>query len=276
VSNCMFCGKPAGLFHNKHHECVEKHESGKRRITDLILEGLSSPAFVGSTASRVRQVAEQSFISESERRELCLAAWSSAVNNALDDGVLSEELETRLVDLKESLSLSSRDLLQTDAWDRMAKSGVLRDLMNGVIPKRARFDGNLPLNFQKGEQVVWTFDRVDYLEDRTRRQYVGGSTGISVRVMKGIYYHVGGFKGQAIDRTERVHVDTGLVAVTTRQIYFSGAKKAFRILYTKIVSFEPFSNGLGIIRDGTSAKPQIFVTHDGWFTYNLVTNLARF
>jgi hypothetical protein len=151
----------------------------------------------------------------------------------------------------------------------------LRDLLNGVIPNRMRFDGNLPLNLQKGEQVVWAFEQVDYLEEKTRRQYVGGSRGISVRVVKGVYYHFGGFRGHAIDRTERVHVDTGLVAITTKQIYFAGAKKAFRIPYTKIVSFEPYSNGVGIMRDAASAKPQLLVTHAGWFTYNLVTNLAR-
>jgi hypothetical protein len=199
----------------------------------------STSGSVESAVGRIKQVAEQSLISESERRDLSLAAWSSAVHNALDGGVLSGEVENRLVDLKEGLSLSSGDLLQTDAWDRMSKSAVLRDLMQGVIPKRMRFDGNLPLNFQKGEQVVWAFDQVDYLEEKTRRQYVGGSRGVSVRVMKGVCYHVGGFKGRAIDRTERIHVDTGLVAVTTKQIYFSGTKKAFRIPYAKIVSFEP-------------------------------------
>jgi hypothetical protein len=214
-------------------------------------------------------------ISEPERKDLFLAAWSLAVDNALDHGVLSEEVEKRLVELKEGLSLSSADLTRTDAWDRMVKSAVLRDLMTGVIPHRMTADGNLRFNFQKREQVVWVFEEVDYLEDKTRRQYVGGSRGVSVCVMKGVYYHIGGFKGHAIDRTERVHVDTGLVAVTTKQIYFVGAKKAFRIPYAKIVSFEPFTNGLGIMRDGVSAKPQIFVTHDGWFSYNLVTNLAR-
>lgn len=275
MSNCIFCGKPAGFFHNEHHECAEKHESGRRQITNLILDIPSSLAPIGSAASRVKEVAEQSFISESERKDLSLAAWSSAVDSSLHNGVLSEEIEKRLVDFKDVLSLSSGDLLRTDAWDRMAKSAVLRDLLNGVIPKRMRFDGNLPLNFQKGEQVVWAFDRADYLEEKARRQYVGGSRGISVRVMKGVYYHVGEFRGHAIDRTELVHVDTGLVAVTTKQIYFSGAKTAFRIPYVKIVSFEPYSNGLGIMRDAASAKPQILVTHDGWFTYNLVTNLAR-
>jgi hypothetical protein len=147
--------------------------------------------------------------------------------------------------------------------------------MSGVIPKRMQFNGSLPLNFQKGEQVVWVFEQVDDLEEKTRREYVGGSRGVSVRVMKGVYYHVGGFKGHALDRTERVHVDTGLVALTTKQIYFSGERKGFRIPYTKILSFEPFTNGLRVMRDALSAKPQIFVTHDGWFTYNLVTNLAR-
>ena len=38
MSNCVFCGKPAGFFHNEHHECAEKHKSGRRQVTNLILE----------------------------------------------------------------------------------------------------------------------------------------------------------------------------------------------------------------------------------------------
>jgi hypothetical protein len=191
VSNCILCGKPAGLLHHQHHECVEKHESGKREITNLILDARSSPASVASTGIRVGQVAQQSFISESEMRDLSLAAWSAAVDNALDRGVVSEQVEKRLVELKEDLSLSSGDLLRTDAWDRLAKSTVLRDLMAGVIPQRIQVDGNLPFNFQKGERVVWAFDEVDYLEDKAHRQYVGGSKGVSIRVMKGVYFTSG-------------------------------------------------------------------------------------
>ncbi len=188
---------------------------------------------------------------------------------------LSLEVEKRLMDLKESLSLSRSSLEGSGAWDRVVKSAAIRDLLNGVIPKRMSFDGNLSLNLQKGEQIVWAFDRSEYLEDRTRRQYVGGSRGVSVRVMRGVYYHVGGFKGHAVDRTERVHVDTGSATITSKHLYFSGPNKTFRVSYTKIVSFHPFSDGVGIVRDSATAKPQFFITHDGWFTYNLVTNLAR-
>ncbi|MBV8737256.1 MAG: hypothetical protein JO007_08360 [Alphaproteobacteria bacterium] len=82
--------------------------------------------------------------------------------------------------------------------------------MHGVIPKRMSLDGELPLNFQKGEQLVWAFKQVDYLEEKTRRQYTGGSQGVSVRIIKGVYYHVVGFKGHAVDRTELVLPIPGL------------------------------------------------------------------
>jgi len=52
-------------------------------------------------------------------------------------------------------------------------------------------------------------------------------------------------------------------------------EKSVRLPYAKIVSFEPFSDGIGVMRDAATAKPQIFVTGDGWFTYNLVTNLSQ-
>ena len=82
-------------------------------------------------------------------------------DNVLDHGVLSEEVEKRLVELKEGLSLSSADLTRTDGWERMVKSAVLRDLMTGVIPHRMTVDGNLRFNFERSERVVWVFEEVD-------------------------------------------------------------------------------------------------------------------
>jgi hypothetical protein len=224
--------------------------------------------------AQIKESAEHSSISDAELKYLSIYAWSTAVENSLDHGVVTEEIARRLLALKEGLSLPSEDLRRTDAWERLVKSGVIRDLLNGTIPKRMSVEVKLPFNFQKGEEVVWVFKGADYLEEKTFRQYVGRSRGLSVRIVKGVYYRVGEFKGAPIDRTERVHVDTGLLAATNKHVYFAGTKKAFRIPYAKIVAFEPFSDGLGVVRDAASAKPQIFVTHDGWFTYNLVTNLA--
>jgi hypothetical protein len=197
------------------------------------------------------------------------------VERSLQDGVLSEVEEKRLNHLADRLSLSQDELNRSGAFTRLVKSAVIRDVLNGVIPQRLTVEYSLPINSQKGEQLVWLFNPTGFLEDRTHREYIGESSGLSLREMKGVYYRTGAFKGRHVDRTERIHVDTGLLAITSKNIYFSGEEKWFRIPYIKIVAFNPFDEGVGIIRDTANAKQQIFVTGDDWFTYNLVTNLAN-
>ena len=40
-------------------------------------------------------------------------------------------------------------------------------------------------------------------------------------------------------------------------------------LYNRIVSFGPYQDGFGIMRDAQTAKPQTFRTGDDWFPCNL-------
>jgi hypothetical protein len=54
-----------------------------------------------------------------------------------------------------------------------------------------------------------------------------------------------------------------------------GLRKRFRVRLDRIVSFEPYSDGIGIMRDAQSAKPQMFSVGDGWFIYNPVSNIYR-
>lgn len=223
----------------------------------------------------ISEVEKTSFIQSAERNALLIKAWEASVDQFLEDGVLDESEEKRLVEFKNHFALSHSDLDKNGALTKTTKAAVLRDILTGVIPQRMSIDGNIPINFQKGEQLVWAFPGSDYLEDKTKRQYVGSSRGVSIRVMKGVYYRAGAFKGQAIERTERIRIDTGWVVATNKHIYFAGPSKSLRIPYSKVVSFLPFSDGFGILRDAATAKPQIFVTGDGWFSYNLVTNLAQ-
>lgn len=172
-------------------------------------------------------------------------------------------------------SLSQIELDQNGAYSKIVKGAVLRDIFEGNIPERVQIDGNLPFNLQKTEKIVWVFQDVDYYEEKTRTQYVGGSQGVSVRIAKGLYYRTGAFKGERVQTSETIHADTGLLGITNKHIYFSGSSKRFRIAFSKIVTFEPFSDGIGVQRDAQTAKPQSFTTGDGWFTYNLITNLAQ-
>ena len=282
MGDCKYCGKPAGFLRRKHAECEEQNQQrerviqeGRQRIAIEVLRAIKDSDNFDNLEKAISEIEQSSFVPSAERKALLIKGWEKSVEQFLEDGILDVEEEKRLVEFKERFALSQSDLDKNGTLTKTAKAVVLRDVLNGIIPQRMSVDGNLPINLQKGEQVVWAFPGSKYLEDKIRRQFVGSSQGVSVRVMKGVYYRVGAFKGHAVENTERVHVDTGWVVVTTKNIYFSGPQKSVRLPYSKIVSFEPFSDGIGVMRDAATAKPQIFVTGDGWFTYNLVTNLSQ-
>jgi hypothetical protein len=209
------------------------------------------------------------------QKKLVIDGWVNAVEKAFDDGILSTEEEKWLSSFADSFNLSQDDLDIRGSYTKMIQGSVLRELMNGNLTERINIEGNMSFNFQKDEKIVWVFQDVEYLEQKTRKKFVGGYSGVSLRIVKGVYYRTGGFKGHPVQTLETVHIDTGLFCVTNKHLYFGGTNKNFRIKYDKIVSFTPYSNGIGIQRDAATAKPQSFITNDGWFTNNLIVNVAK-
>ncbi|MBN1139718.1 MAG: hypothetical protein JXM73_24305, partial [Anaerolineae bacterium] len=173
------------------------------------------------------------------------------------------------------LDLGQDQLDQSGTYTTLVKAITLREVLEGELPERFSVVGSLPFNFQKAEKLIWLFQGVDYAEQRTTTRYQGSYQGVSLRVAKGVYYRTGGFRGNPIPVTATVTIDKGVLAVTQKHIYFAGSSKSFRIPYSKIVTITPFSDGIGIQRDAASAKPQLFTTGDGWFTYNLLSNLTK-
>jgi hypothetical protein len=275
MSDCKYCGKPAGFLHGKHKECESAHAAATGEITAAIEQAFTQPTLQEPLSRRVEESAKHGFIPAPEKRQLLVAGWIHALEHFVDNGVLEEPQEAALVQFMKQFSLTRDELNASHSFDRMVKAAALREVMHGVITKRCTVTGSMPLNLQKSEEFVWAFPGTRYLEDRTRREYVGHSGGFSVRVARGLYYHASSFKGRPVEITERRAVDVGLFVVTNKNLYFAGPRKSMRIPYPKIVSFQSFSDGMGLVRDAASAKPQVFVTGDGWFTYNLVANLAK-
>lgn len=218
---------------------------------------------------------EESEFSPSERRLLLVQAWEAAVEGSLEDGVLSLDEENALIRYLRRFGLEQSEVDANGAYHNMIKSAVIREAAEGLIPERLGELPPIPFNLMKSEQLVWVIDGVDYYEVKTRRERRGTSHGVSIRVAKGLYYRPSTFKSRSVEWEETVHEDTGLLGVTSKHIYFHGPRKRFRIRYDRIVSFDPYADGIGVMRDAQTAKPQEFRTGDGWFIYNLVTNLAQ-
>jgi len=273
MGDCKYCEQPAGFLRSMHKDCDSKFQKGRSDIVSATLSAIRDNGDFAILKGRISAVSNQSFVGMSEQHKLLISAWEQAVDTFLEDGVLDETEETRLVQCKNYFLLNDVDLDKNGYLTKTAKAGALRDLLEGKIPKRVSVDGGVALNLQKNEQIIWAFPNTEYLEDKTKRHYVGRSHGVSVRIMKGLYYRTSAFKGHPVEHTERVSMGTGMLVLTNKHVYFHGPLKSFRIPYAKIVSFEPYSNGIGITKDAPNAKTQTFVNGDGWFIYNVLANV---
>lgn len=83
------------------------------------------------------------------------------------------------------------------------------------------------------------------LEERVvSRQMVGGSHGVSIRLMRGVSYRVGQSRGRMESTSGIVPISTGEFAITSQRLVFSGDRKSVNAPYSKLQNLEMFSDGL--------------------------------
>lgn len=274
MSKCLYCGHDAGWLTSDHPHCKERYDQGWHTMVDAAARGAADGADTKDLQDELTRLARSTFHPVEHVRGALIQGWERAVDKFLEDGVLSKEEEQRLATFAENLNLSASDVNENGAYTRVQMSCTLREILSGTVPAWEG-DSPLPFNLTKSETLVWVSPDTPYYEERLRRSYVGGYQSVNVRIMKGVYYRIGGFRGNPVETAQMEHLDTGTKGITSKNVYFAGTRRSFRVPYQKIVSFTPYQDGLAITRDAANARPQIFKTGQGWFTYNLVANLAR-
>jgi hypothetical protein len=276
MGNCIYCGNKAGLLSNKHKDCENRYIQRKQEIIDTTSNTIVNGTSLEILRQNINSISKDSFIKEDELDKLLALGYDTAVDKFLSDGILSKEEENKAAEFYEFFNLPQAKLNENSAHEKLVKSSILRELVEGKIPdSKIAIAGNLPFNFLKGENLIWLFQDVDYYEQRIKTHYQGGYSGVSIKVAKGLYYRTGTFRGNPVRTTEMTLIAGGILAITNKHIYFSSNSKSFRIKYDKVITFDPYEDGLGLQKDGANSKPQIFKNIDGWFAFNLVQNLAK-
>lgn len=238
MAKCKYCGKSAGLFSKAHQECEEFAQETIKYFKDLAAHAFVHGGDLCELKMALRKAAAEACLEDQEREQTALQAIAKGIENALEDGVVTKEEENNLILLKEAFSLRDASLYALPAWDKLVKSRVLADILEGRTPKRFHA-GGLTIVLQPHETVIWAFPNVAFFEMRTRRAFVGGSAGISVRVMKGVYLRSSAFRGHPVETAENVHVDTGAFVITNKHLFFQGASGVVKMPAKKLVTIDP-------------------------------------
>ena len=149
---------------------------------------------------------------------------------------------------------------------------VLAILRKGKVPDIPEYaDGTFPFKLQRNEKLIFVQNEVGYAEVRVRRQVVGRSSGVSVRVMKGVSVRSGESVGTPVETDIFTPRGFGVFAISTKHVFYNG-QRTFRIPLSKIVSAQKTSEGdVEIVRDRASSLPEYFgVGQDADFVVSLI------
>lgn len=272
---CCFCGGKVKFYQRSHKECLEKFKDGQNKILSLS-KNLSEQDFNAHFFDNlIKKVEKSSFINTDEKKALLVQCWEDTVDLALEQGCIPKKIEDNLSSFAEHFDLTQDDLSCNNKFCSLVKGIVLRKLSEGIVPDNMKVEVTLPFNFLKDEKIIWVFQNVEYLQIRQKTRYEGSSIGGSVKIAEGIYLRQSYFNSFPVSYPSLEYIDTGVLVVTDRHIYFGCSFKNFRVKYDKIVSFMPYSDAIGIQRDAMTAQPQIFKLEDGWFAYNLLMGTVK-
>ena len=146
-------------------------------------------------------------------------------------------------------------------------------ILNGNLPQIP--SGESHLREKPGEVVHMEIGCRMLDEKVVRRQISGRSSGVSIRLFKGVSYRVGGTRGHSIPVTEVVVVDEGVLSVTNLRLAFTGKRKSFSVLWPKVLSVEPHSDGVQMSFESRTKSvslqyeepgdAEIYASLFGWF-----------
>jgi len=155
--------------------------------------------------------------------------------------------------------------LKVTEWSRIADGGISDDVQRKEDKEYWLTQlkiGNVPISIQQEESPIIlknkeklyvALSNISLSEPRAVR--TGGYGGPSVRLAKGLSFRLGGFKAESHE--ELRNIDQGTFTLTDKRIVFSGNKKTISVSLNKVISINPYSDGISITREGFS-KTQYF------------------
>lgn len=219
----------------------------------------------------VEHEAAQNFIGTDENKKVLQQAMLDVVMAATQKPI-SDADYTRITTIQHAFALTNDDLGYV--WNVLYGSRILALLDEGKVEEiQTAFSGSFAPRLEKDEHGIWAFSGVKYLVMKHQTRYVGRSSGISVRLMKGVYYRTGSFSGTPI-QTEYLSVqDNGGLSITNRNVYYIGSNVAEKLPLNKIVSVQLHTDGIEILESGRSKKPLILQFDDPGLAANLLARL---
>lgn len=250
------------------------------RLCQKMLRGFMAEYFTNQkTLQRAIQISQQVMntlpISRQQEQDAYYEMLGQAGKNFLKDGYMTSAEQQKVDEYVSTLGLSLINLpasLQGTQIEELGQSSVLSDIQAGRHP---RYVINAPIILAKDEDALWCYNNVTMYQEKIKREYVGRTGGFSFRVMKGVRYRTGGFRGHPVETSYMENMGLGSLYVTNKNIIFMGQTRSIKVPYSKIIGINPYSDGMEVQRDGNNVKRLVFQGFDCSFVLNVINVISN-
>ena len=212
------------------------------RLCQKMLRGFMAEFFTNQkTLQRSLLISQQVMntlpISRQQEQDAYYEMLGQAGKNFLKNGYMTPAEQQKVDEYVSTLGLSLFNLpasLQGSHIEELGQSAILSDIQAGRHP---RYVVNAPIILANGEDALWCYNNVTMYQEKVKREMVGRHSGFSYRVMKGVTYRTGGFKGHHVETSYMENMGLGSLYVTTKNIIFIGQTCSIKV---------PYSNKMGV------------------------------
>jgi len=274
---CLSCGKQIGFFSRtflkKPYFCGPCH---KQKIVELnkalnqysenLLKALQDGQITEQEKAELEKVKADFGLSDYAIKHASTGAYQRLYQEITSDRLVTED------ELQQVNELLAKYEIHVDkirpSLNELGKLRFMTMLEEGVLPE---VESSI---FLRKNETAHFQTQCELHEERTKKEYVGGYSGFSFRVAKGVSWRVGGFKGRPVEKQVLTHIDSGLLVVTNKRLVFSGDRKSFSVPYRKLIDLEVFNDAIKLNREGKSRR-EYFMMDEPAITakvINLVVN----
>ena len=238
------------------HTLIQKYKDAKQKslnkeeFRQLLLNAVNDGKVTKEELEELDRKKIEFGLTDVDINEMRVNSYAKAFTAIKADKQVTKEEEQELEKIQKYLGIADGEI-QSDKKE-LARLRLLYEIQQGNIPTVAATN----LVMQKDEKAYWSEPAILAEEKVINRSYVGGSRGVSLRVMKGVSYRIGSYRGHVINETGVVAVSNGALIVTSKRFIFQGDKKSFAVKLDKILNIQIFTNGIHFSESNRS-KPRL-------------------
>ncbi len=250
--------------------CKKCHEQGQNQLKVLVSSVIATQSFKREFAERwlnqFGDTVRKYKISEDEARPLRQSLLNGIFRQVeAQDDMVEADLKF-LADIGQNYSLGQTASPELrDTIFRVGMREIIQLWERGEVPTRQC--GGLIL--QKGEICHWE-EGAGLRVQKTKHEYVGGYSSVSVPIVRGVRFKVGGFRGYPVDHTILEDGGTGVLHITNQRVCFTGQLHSVAIPYKKMISVGGFEGGF-VVHTSNEKKPGLFIVRHPEFTTQFLT-----